>query len=143
MIEEAQKVKSRLPESKDPLYNAQRKELLRTAANFHFQMRVHTNLCVNLLNKFNEPELTVRIEGVDFSVCNPVGPLSVKLSLMLRKFSIDTYYRNREIALGSINRKKKGIFDGERGTVRGSKRRVHPEKETIFDSGNIIERRKM
>lgn len=125
----------------DPLYDAEKKELLRFAANFHFQMRVHTNVCLNILNIDHQPELTVKIEGIDLSVCNPVGPLSVKLSLMLRKFSIDTYYRNREITINSITKKKKGIFDGERGTVRGS--RKQNQKESVFESGNIVERRKM
>lgn len=135
--------KSKLPQSNDPVYDAQKKQLLRMAANFHFQLRLHTNICVNLHNKEKEPELTIKLEGIDLSLCNPVGPMNIKLSFLLRKFSIDTYYRNREMSLNALNRKKKSIFGGERGTVRGSKRAPGDDRDTIFDSGNIIERRKM
>ena len=116
------KKQAALPASKDPIYNASRKEMLKFAANFHFQMRVHCNLYMSILNKDHKEDLRVKVEGLDFAVCNPVGPINVKLSLMLRKLSLDTYFRGNEITKGAItDRKKMGIF-GSIGTTEPAHR---------------------
>ena len=116
---------AQIRDSKDPFYNNEKKEMLKFAANFFFQMRVHTNVFVSVLDKDHKEDIRIKLEGLDFSVCNPVGPIHLKLSLMLRKLSLDTFFRGAEIQNGSfIERKKMGIF-GESATDRGTLRGTH------------------
>jgi hypothetical protein len=87
-------------------------------------MRMHTNIYLSILNKEHKEDLRIKIEGVDFATCNPVGPINLKLSLMMRKFSVDTFFRGKEISKGGImERKKQGIFGNTAadGSFRGSR----------------------
>jgi len=99
--------------------------MLKFAANFFFQTRVHTNIFISILDKDHKEDMRIKLEGLDFSLCNPVGPINIKLSLMLRKLSVDTFFRGAEIQNGSfIERKRQGIFGEsatDRGTLRGTK----------------------
>lgn len=88
---------SQIRDSKDPFYNNEKKEMLKFAANFFFQMRLHTNIFISILDKDHKEDMRIKLEGLDFSLCNPVGPINIKLSLMLRKLSIDTFFRGAEI----------------------------------------------
>lgn len=69
--------------------------------------------------------MRIKIEGVDFAICNPVGPINVKLSLMMRKFSVDTFFRGKEISKGGLmERPKQGIFGNsvtQGSLIRGSR----------------------
>jgi len=74
-------------------------------------MRAHTNIFVSILNKDHKEEIRSKLEGIDFAICNPVGPINLKMSLMMRKLSVDTFFRGKEISKGKIlERKKQGIF---------------------------------
>lgn len=126
-LEKAKKdsIISQIRDSKDPFYNNEKKEMLKFAANFFFQTRVHTNIFISILDKDHKEDMRIKLEGLDFSLCNPVGPINIKLSLMLRKLSVDTFFRGAEIQNGSfIERKRQGIFGEsatDRGTLRGTK----------------------
>ena len=106
------------------------------AANFHFQMRVHTNLYLVILNQEFKEEIRAKLEGFDFSVCNPVGPINLKMSLMLRKFSLDTYLRGKEISTSvTVDRKKYDIFGDAQGQDSIMRQHVVPASNS---GGEVI-----
>jgi len=135
----------------DPIFNSEKREMLRFACNFHFQLRVHANMRVHVLNRKHEDDLKVRIEGVDLSICNPVGPLNAKLSLMMKRFIVDTFIRKSELKKssqmndGQFSSKKKGIFENERGTVRGDKGYLGRDiaKQSLFEVADVQPRTKL
>lgn len=106
---------------------------------------------VNILNKQHDHDLKIKIEGVDISVCNPVGPLNIKFSLMMKRFIVDTFIRKGElqrsnrINQGKFSGKKKGIFDQERGTVRGDKGYLGRDiaKQSLFEVAEVQPRTRM
>ena len=136
-----------LPKSNDPIYNTQQKELMYTTAGIHFQVRFHGSASINVLDKDHDKDLSIKLDGIDFSLCNPVGPPNVKISLMLKTLLIDTFLRKKDMAKNKFVKRKRGIFEGERGTVRGdlTSKRFDAGTElnkTIFDTTLVPERKK-
>jgi hypothetical protein len=57
-------------------------------AGFHIQFRVHANFFAQLINKKSEPDLLFRIDGVDFSLMKPSGPLRTVVSVMIKLIAL-------------------------------------------------------
>lgn len=110
---------------------------MNNAANFFVQMRFHTNVVISILDRNHKEDLRISVEGADLSLCKPIGPINLKISLMLRKLTMDTYFRGSEIANGNlVERQRQGIFgDPNKGSIRQTKA---PASYSQVGPGSIV-----
>ena len=87
------------------------RKLLSKLSGFHIQARMHADVTINVLGEHRKKMFELKISGFDFSVCNPSGPLTAKLGVMMRKLRIDHWIHSSQ--LQKIEKKKKGIFETE------------------------------
>jgi len=89
------------------------------AADIHVQFRIKAEVYIQALTRAGKNELRVKLGGFDVSFCNPTGPITVRLSLLIKQIALDVYYHCEETE-DQFERKKRSIFDKEIGTIRNA-----------------------
>ena len=104
-------------------------KISKTSWKFHVQVRLHTNLYVNMLDQNLKKELAVVLKGLDLNIVKPRGRLHINIGIMLKHLLVSF---NQQASARPV---KRSIFDSA-PQVNGEEaaRQIHNREGTSLNS---------